>query len=372
MRASFHDDYVVDLPPGHAFPMRKFVLLRDILLREGLVAPAQVVPPPEAPWELLALAHARGYLDALRDGTLDPAAVRRLGLPWSPALVRRSRRATMGTLLAARHAIEDGVAANLAGGTHHACHAHGEGYCVINDVVVAIRALRAEGGPRRAVVVDLDVHHGNGTAELLAGDGDAFTFSMHGANNFPLRKPPSSLDVALPDRTGPATTSTSARSGAASPRRSTGRGRRSRSTSRASTWSRATASGGSRSPGPACAPGTDWCCGPSASGASRRSCSSRAGTPPPRSRRQTSTPRPTARPRSPTSRARSPGPARPRGERGGQFSFQAAASASLGRAERSARSAASTASLAIAPSLPTCSKRTLTRFDTPRCGIVMP
>jgi acetoin utilization deacetylase AcuC-like enzyme len=202
MRASFHDDYVVDLPPGHAFPMRKFVLLRDILLREGLVAPAQVVPPPEAPWELLALAHARGYLDALRDGTLDPAAVRRLGLPWSPALVRRSRRATMGTLLAARHAIEDGVAANLAGGTHHACHAHGEGYCVINDVVVAIRALRAEGGPRRAVVVDLDVHHGNGTAELLAGDGDAFTFSMHGANNFPLRKPPSSLDVALPDRTG--------------------------------------------------------------------------------------------------------------------------------------------------------------------------
>jgi acetoin utilization deacetylase AcuC-like enzyme len=182
--------------------MRKFVLLRDILLREGLVAPAQVVPPPEAPWELLALAHARGYLDALRDGTLDPAAVRRLGLPWSPALVRRSRRATMGTLLAARHAIEDGVAANLAGGTHHACHAHGEGYCVINDVVVAIRALRAEGGPRRAVVVDLDVHHGNGTAELLAGDGDAFTFSMHGANNFPLRKPPSSLDVALPDRTG--------------------------------------------------------------------------------------------------------------------------------------------------------------------------
>jgi acetoin utilization deacetylase AcuC-like enzyme len=182
--------------------MRKFVLLRDILLREGLVAPAQVVPPLEAPWELLALAHARGYLDALRDGTLDPAAVRRLGLPWSPALVRRSRRATMGTLLAARHAIEDGVAANLAGGTHHACHAHGEGYCVINDVVVAIRALRAEGGPRRAVVVDLDVHHGNGTAELLAGDGDAFTFSMHGANNFPLRKPPSSLDVALPDRTG--------------------------------------------------------------------------------------------------------------------------------------------------------------------------
>ena len=108
----------------------------------------------------------------------------------------------MGTLLAARHALRDGMAANLAGGTHHACHGHGEGYCVINDVVVAIRALRADGGPRRALVIDLDVHHGNGTAELLAGDAEAFTFSMHGANNFPLRKPPSSLDVPLPDRTG--------------------------------------------------------------------------------------------------------------------------------------------------------------------------
>jgi acetoin utilization deacetylase AcuC-like enzyme len=202
MRCSFHDDYVVDLPPGHAFPMRKFVLLRDILLREGLTRPHDLVAPPEAEWDLLALAHSREYLDALCDGTLDAAAVRRLGLPWSPALVRRSRRATMGTLLAARHALREGMAANLAGGTHHACHGHGEGYCVINDVVVAIRALRADGGPRRALVVDLDVHHGNGTAELLAGDAEAFTFSMHGANNFPLRKPPSSLDVALPDRTG--------------------------------------------------------------------------------------------------------------------------------------------------------------------------
>ena len=202
MRACFHDEYVVELPAGHAFPMRKFALLRDILLREGLVSPGDVVAPPEAPWDLLALAHARPYLDSLRDGTMDASAVRRLGLPWSPALVRRSRRATMGTLLAARHALEDGIAANLAGGTHHACQGHGEGYCVINDVVVATRAIRAEGGPRRVAVIDLDVHHGNGTAELLAGDPEAFTFSMHGANNFPLRKPPSSLDVPLPDGTG--------------------------------------------------------------------------------------------------------------------------------------------------------------------------
>jgi acetoin utilization deacetylase AcuC-like enzyme len=182
--------------------MRKFVELRDILLAEGLVRAERIMAPDEAPWELLALAHGEGYLSALRDGTLDAAAVRRLGLPWSPALVRRSRRATTGTLLAARAALEDGIAGNLAGGTHHACRDHGEGYCVINDVVVAIRALRAEGRIRRAVVVDLDVHHGNGTAELLAGDPESFTFSMHGRNNFPLRKPPSTRDVGLEDGTG--------------------------------------------------------------------------------------------------------------------------------------------------------------------------
>jgi acetoin utilization deacetylase AcuC-like enzyme len=202
MRVHFHDDYVVDLPAGHAFPMRKFVHLRDILLREGLVRAQDVVAPPEATWELLRLAHSEDYLSKLRDGTLDAAEVRRLGLPWSPALVRRSRRATMGTLMAARAALADGIAANLAGGTHHACHDHGEGYCVINDVVVAVRALATEGAAHRALVVDLDVHHGNGNAELLARDPGAFTFSMHGERNYPLRKPPSDLDVGLPDGTG--------------------------------------------------------------------------------------------------------------------------------------------------------------------------
>ena len=202
MRVHFHDDYVVDLPAGHAFPMRKFVHLRDILLRESLVRAEDVVAPPEAPWELLRLAHSERYLAKLRDGTLDSAEVRRLGLPWSPALVRRSRRATMGTLMAARAALAQGIAANLAGGTHHACHDHGEGYCVINDVVVAVRALAAEGAAGRSLVVDLDVHHGNGNAELLAGHPGAFTFSMHGERNYPLRKPPSDLDVGLADGTG--------------------------------------------------------------------------------------------------------------------------------------------------------------------------
>jgi acetoin utilization deacetylase AcuC-like enzyme len=201
VRACFHPGYEVPLPAGHAFPMRKFGLLRDLLLAEGTLRPEQVHAPDEASWDLLALAHDQGYLDALRHGTLDAAAVRRLGLPWSPALVRRSRLATMGTVQAARFALQDGIAANLAGGTHHACRGHGEGYCVINDVVVAIRALRAEGCLGRAVVIDVDVHHGNGTAELLADDPESFTFSIHGANNFPLRKPPSTLDVPLPDRT---------------------------------------------------------------------------------------------------------------------------------------------------------------------------
>lgn len=202
MKVHFHDDYVVPLPAGHAFPMAKFRILRDILLAEGLVTAEGIVAPPEAPWELLGLAHGERYLGDLRDGTLAPEAIRRLGLPWSPALVRRSRRATMGTLLAARAALADGIAANLAGGTHHACRDHGEGYCVINDVVVAWRALAGEGAARRALVVDLDVHHGNGNAELLAGDAGAFTFSMHGERNYPSRKPPSTVDVGLPDRTG--------------------------------------------------------------------------------------------------------------------------------------------------------------------------
>ena len=202
MRVHFHPGYVVELPAGHAFPMRKFSALRDILVREGIVAPGDVVAPDEAPWDLLALAHSEEYLGKLRDGTLSRDEERRLGLPWSDALVRRSRLATMGTLLAAREALRSGISANLAGGTHHACHGHGEGYCVINDVVVAIRHLARAGEAGRSLVVDLDVHHGNGNAELLVADPGAFTFSMHGERNYPLRKPPSDLDVGLPDGTG--------------------------------------------------------------------------------------------------------------------------------------------------------------------------
>ena len=201
VRVHYHDEYMVELPPTHAFPMRKYPELLAILLREGLVSRDAIVAPDEAPWEWISLVHTRDYCERLASGTLSGDEVRRIGLPWSTGLVVRSRRAVMGTVLAARHALEHGIAGNLAGGTHHACSDHGEGYCVLNDVAIAIRRLRAEGRIRRALVVDLDVHHGNGTAEILAADADSFTLSVHGERNYPARKPPSTLDVPLPDGT---------------------------------------------------------------------------------------------------------------------------------------------------------------------------
>lgn len=202
MRVAYSDGYCVELPAGHPFPMGKFPALHRILLREGSVRPGDVSAPEPADWDLLRLVHTDGYLGDLRGGRLDRKAQRRLGLPWSEALVRRSRLAVGGTLLAARMALQDGAAANLAGGTHHAYPDHGEGFCVLNDVAVAIRALRAEGCLGRALVVDLDVHQGNGTAAVFADDGQTFTMSLHGARNYPFEKERSSLDVALADDTG--------------------------------------------------------------------------------------------------------------------------------------------------------------------------
>jgi len=199
---SYSPGYAVPLPEGHPFPMSKFPALHRILLEEGLLRPEDVVDPWEADWRDLRLVHSSDYLGALADGTLDRAAERRLGLPWSRPLVRRSRLAAQGTLNAAQMALEDGVAANLAGGTHHAFAAHGEGFCVLNDVGVAIRVLQREVWIRRALVVDLDVHQGNGTASIFAGDNSVFTFSIHGEKNFPFRKAASSLDLGLPDGTG--------------------------------------------------------------------------------------------------------------------------------------------------------------------------
>jgi len=202
MRCAYHPDYFVPLPPSHPFPMAKYPLLLQRLRAAGVVRDADLIEPTEAALDDLRLVHTEDYLRQLAAGTLDAAAVRKIGVPWSAALWRRSRLAAQGTLEAARAALEDGLAANLAGGTHHAFPDHGEGFCVLNDVAVAIRVLQRDGRLRRALVIDLDVHQGNGTAAIFADEPDVFTFSMHGERNYPTRKMRSTLDVGLPDGLG--------------------------------------------------------------------------------------------------------------------------------------------------------------------------
>ena len=201
LKASHHPDYFLPLPDGHPFPMAKYPLVRERLRAGGWLRAEDELVPDEASYEDLARVHTRGYLDRLFGDGLDAAAVRALGVPWTPRLLRRSRLAVQGTLLAARAALADGLAGNLAGGTHHAFADHGEGFCVLNDVAVTIRRLQSEGVIRCAVVVDLDVHQGNGTAAIFEGDESVRTFSMHGERNYPLRKMRSTIDVALPDGT---------------------------------------------------------------------------------------------------------------------------------------------------------------------------
>jgi len=202
VRVSYSPGYFVPLPDGHPFPMAKFPELRRILREEGLIDDSDVMEPEPADWSDLRLVHGREYLDALRRGELGRRAERRLGLPWSPRLVRRSRLAVQGTLDAAWAAIRDGRAANLAGGTHHAFPDRGEGFCVLNDVAVAIRVLRDSRWIRRSLVVDLDVHQGNATAAVFREDEAVFTYSVHGARNYPFVKEVSTRDVPLADGTG--------------------------------------------------------------------------------------------------------------------------------------------------------------------------
>jgi acetoin utilization deacetylase AcuC-like enzyme len=203
MRISYRPDYVVELPEGHPFPMRKFSELHRILLDETLVRPADVVVPEPVALDDLRLVHTEEYVRKFVTRTLSRAEERRLGLPMSESLVMRSRVAVTGTINAARMAMIDGIAGNIGGGTHHACPDHGEGFCVLNDVAVATRVLQRDGDLGRALIIDLDVHHGNGNAIIFGPDGDddpdVFTFSMHGEKNFPIRKPRSDLDIGLPD-----------------------------------------------------------------------------------------------------------------------------------------------------------------------------
>jgi acetoin utilization deacetylase AcuC-like enzyme len=202
MRAFFSDHFVLPLPPEHRFPMAKYRLLRERLIADGIVPLEHLIEPPAADWEELRLVHTQAYLDAIANGTLPYEAQRRIGFPWSPAFVERARRSVGATILAARAALDDGAAANLAGGTHHAFSHRGEGYCVFNDVAVAARVLQRDGAVARMLVVDLDVHQGNGTAAIFRDEPAVFTFSIHGASNFPFQKETSDLDIALPDGTG--------------------------------------------------------------------------------------------------------------------------------------------------------------------------
>jgi acetoin utilization deacetylase AcuC-like enzyme len=204
MKCVYHPSYQVALPPGHPFPMSKYSLLRDQLLAEGIVASGDILQPEPLDASTLGLVHTPEYLAKLATSGLSAAEQRRLGLPWSEALWQRSRLASAGTLLAARTALDQGLAANLAGGTHHAFADHGEGFCVLNDVAIAIRKLQAEGSIQRAATIDLDVHQGNGTAAIFETDDEVFTFSMHGERNYPLAKMHSNLDVPLKDGVGDA------------------------------------------------------------------------------------------------------------------------------------------------------------------------
>jgi acetoin utilization deacetylase AcuC-like enzyme len=205
MRAFYSDTFVLPLPDTHRFPMAKYRRLRERLIDERVLDVSDLAVPNPVDWDDLRLVHTAAYVDAVANGTLAADAQRQIGFPWSPEMAERSRRSVGATLAAARCALDgDGVAANLAGGTHHAFADRGEGYCVFNDVAVAARVLQRDGAIRRVLVVDCDVHQGNGTAAIFRGDASVFTLSLHGAKNFPFRKEESDLDVTFEDGAGDA------------------------------------------------------------------------------------------------------------------------------------------------------------------------
>jgi acetoin utilization deacetylase AcuC-like enzyme len=197
-----HDRFTFPLPAAHRFPLRKYALLRARLEAEGIARPDEIHECEPVPWEWIEAVQHPALVERLRTGTLSIREQRGLGLPWSPALVERARRTTAGTVAAARRALTHGVGMNLGGGTHHAGYHFARGYCLFNDVAVALARLRAEDGARRALVVDCDVHQGDGTAQIFTSDPDAFTLSLHGARNYPFQRIPSDLDVDLPTGTG--------------------------------------------------------------------------------------------------------------------------------------------------------------------------
>ena len=202
MKIFYCDTFTLPLPPRHRFPIRKYARLREAVTAAGLVAPADIAPPIPATDEEIRRAHDADYLERVKAGDLTPQEIRRIGFPWSPQLVARARCSVGGTIAACRAALADGMGVNLAGGTHHASRDRGQGYCVFNDSAIAARAMQAEGRVERVVILDCDVHQGNGTAAIVADDPTIFTFSIHSERNFPFHKERSDIDIGLDDGTG--------------------------------------------------------------------------------------------------------------------------------------------------------------------------
>lgn len=204
MQVFYSDPFTFPLPPEHRFPLAKYRLLRERVARWPASSGVELALAPRVTRDELLLVHDADYVDAFCRGELDELAQRRIGFPWSPELVERSLRSCGGTVAALRTALRDGAAVYLAGGTHHARADRGAGYCVFNDCAVAARVAQREAGLERVLIVDTDVHQGDGTAAIFAGDASVFTFSIHGADNFPAEKAQSDLDVGLPSGCGDA------------------------------------------------------------------------------------------------------------------------------------------------------------------------
>lgn len=197
-----HPAYCADLPANHRFPMDKFRAVADLIRAENLLDGGSFVRPRPAPFEWVALAHDPNYVDQVFNGRVPEKVAREIGFPMRSDIALRARCATGGTVLTGYLALEHGLACNTAGGSHHARRLHGAGFCVFNDVAVAIKVMQADGAVEKVLVLDLDVHQGDGTADIFQGDPDVFTVSMHSQKNYPVRKVPSQLDVGLPDGTG--------------------------------------------------------------------------------------------------------------------------------------------------------------------------
>lgn len=202
MKAYYSDQFVLPLPHGHRFPISKYSLLRQRIVDEGLIDTLDLLIPDAATDQQLLLVHTAEYVEKVKLGLLTEKEIRRIGFPWSAELVERSRRSVGGTIAACHTAVKERISANLAGGTHHAYASHGEGFCVFNDVAVAARVIQAEKLANKIVILDCDVHQGNGTAAIFKNDPTVFTFSIHGKKNFPFHKEISDIDISLEDDTG--------------------------------------------------------------------------------------------------------------------------------------------------------------------------